>query len=84
MNTIKATLYGTATCRRYQRMKTALLEAAEKTQTALTLKEVEELKALEQFNPLSLPRLYLNDELVASQNPPKVEVVIRFLQAHIE
>ena len=77
---ITATLYGTTSCRRYQRMRKALLEAAEKTQTSVDINEVEEIEALEKFNPLSLPRLYLNDELVASQNPPSVEKIIQFLQ----
>lgn len=78
---IKATLYGTPTCRRYQRMKTALLDAAERTQISITIQDVEELEALEKFSPLSLPRLYINDEMVASQNPPSVEKIVQFLES---
>ncbi|GAB4419398.1 MAG: hypothetical protein Kow002_06950 [Anaerolineales bacterium] len=80
MTHLTATLYGTTSCRRYQRMKKALLEAAEKTQTAITINEVEEIEALEKFNPLSLPRLYIGNELIASQNPPKSDAVSRVIE----
>jgi hypothetical protein len=51
------------------------MDAADKMQTSVNLNEIEEIEALEKFNPLSLPRLYVNEELIASQNPPKVESV---------
>jgi hypothetical protein len=77
---IPVKLIGTPTCRRYQRMKKVLLDAAERTQIFVDLNEIEEIEVLEKFNPLSLPRLYVNDELIASQNPPSVEKIVQFLR----
>jgi hypothetical protein len=77
---IPVKLIGTPTCRRYQRMKKVLLDAAERTQIFVDLNEIEEIEVLEKFNPLCLPRLYVNDELIASQNPPSVEKIVQFLR----
>jgi hypothetical protein len=45
----------------------------------IELDEISETEQLSQINPLSLPRLYIGDELVASQNPPKAQVVEQVL-----
>ncbi len=78
---LTATLYGTPSCRRYRRMKSRILQAAEQSGTALRLEEVTDTQALARFNPLSLPRLYLNGDLLAERNPPATEEILRHLRS---
>ena len=42
------------------------------------------METLSRLNPLSLPRLYIGDILVASQNPPKAETITQALNGDIE
>lgn len=72
---IEVRLMGTPACRRYQRMRELILAEAKKLGAEIQLTEVGDAASLSQVNPLSLPRLYIGDELIASQNPPKVDVV---------
>jgi hypothetical protein len=75
-----AALYGTPSCRRYQKMHKLVMEEAARLNLPIQINEVSETAQLVQFSPLSLPRLYINDQLVASQNPPKVEQITKMLE----
>ena len=79
---IPVKLIGTPTCRRYQKMRASVLEEAERQKLAIQVEEVSDTETLSKFNPLSLPRLYIGDILVASQNPPKAQEVIRALDGN--
>jgi hypothetical protein len=74
------TLYGTPSCRRYQKMHKLVVDAAARLNLPILVTEISETAQLIQFSPLSLPRLYINDKLVASQNPPKVEQITKVLE----
>jgi len=69
-------LVGSPTCRRYQKMRTTVLDAANRLGMQVQIEEIGETEKLSQFNPLSLPRLYIGDKLVASQNPPKAQEIV--------
>jgi hypothetical protein len=77
MITVK--LMGTPACRRYQKMRALVMIVADRLGVKLNLEEVSEVEILSRFSPLSLPRLCINGELVASQNPPKVQDLERRL-----
>lgn len=77
---LTVTLYGTPSCRRYQKMRKLVLDEAARLNLPIQVNEISETAQLAQFSPLSLPRLYINDKLVASQNPPKVEQVTKMLE----
>lgn len=77
---IEVRLMGTPTCRRYQRMRDLILAEALKLGAEIHINEISDTESLSQVNPLSLPRLYVGDELIASQNPPKAEDVVRALK----
>jgi hypothetical protein len=77
-------LMGTPTCRRYQTMRTRVIEEAERLKIAIQVEEVGDMETLSRLNPLSLPRLYIKDILVASQNPPKAETITQALNGDIE
>jgi hypothetical protein len=77
MITIK--LMGTPACRRYQQMRDMVANEAERLGIPIELDEISDTEQLSQINPLSLPRLYIGDELVASQNPPKAQVLEQVL-----
>jgi hypothetical protein len=66
---------GTPTCRRFQKMRTRVLEEAERLEIPIQVEEISDMETLSRLNPLSLPRLYINGELVASQNPPRAETI---------
>jgi len=73
------TLYGTPACRRYQKMRDGVLKEAERLGIAIELEEIGGTESLSKINPLSLPRLYIDETLVASQNPPKPQEIERAL-----
>ena len=77
---IPVKLIGTPTCCRYQKMRASVLEEAERQKLAILVEEVSDSETLSKFNPLSLPRLYIGDILVASQNPPKAQEIVRALR----
>jgi hypothetical protein len=77
-------LMGTPTCRRYQKMRTRVIEEAERLKIAIQVEEVGDMETLSRLNPLSLPRLYIKDISVASQNPPKAETITQALNGDIE
>lgn len=72
---IEVRLMGTPSCRRYQRMRNLILMEADKLGVLIHLTEVGETESLSKINPLSLPRLYIGDELIASQNPPAAQLI---------
>lgn len=78
-NRAQIRLVGSPACRRYHKMRAAVLDAAARLGVQVNLEEVNDTERLSAFNPLSLPRLYIEDKLVASQNPPKTQDVERAL-----
>lgn len=76
---IEVRLMGTPACRRYQRMRDLILAEAQKLGAEIYLTEIGDTESLSQVNPLSLPRIYVGDDLLASQNPPKADVASRAL-----
>lgn len=78
---IEVRLMGTPTCRRYQRMKDLILAEAQKLGVEIHLTEIGDTASLSQVSPLSLPRLYVGTELLASQNPPKPEAAAQALKS---
>lgn len=72
---IEIKLVGTPACRRYQRMRESVIHEAERLGIPIELKEIGGTEQLLQFNPLSLPRLYIGEKLVASQNPPQAQEI---------
>ena len=77
---ITITLIGTPTCRRYKKMFQAIQNTANSLYISYTLDEINDIERLSTYNPLSLPRLMINEELVASQNPPSVAKITEWLQ----
>ncbi len=75
------TLYGTPDCRRYQKMRQLVVSEAARLNLQIQIDEYTETEQLEQFNPISLPRLYINGILVASQNPLAARQIAKFLHA---
>lgn len=80
---ITVTLYGTPFCRRYQKMHKLVQDEAVRLNLSIKMDEVSETAQLVQFSPLSLPRLYIGDELIASQNPPKAQEIACAFERHI-
>ncbi len=74
---IEVRLMGTPNCHRYQRMRDLILAEAKKLGVEIQLTEIGDTESLSKINPLSLPRLYIGDELIASQNPPKADVIVQ-------
>jgi hypothetical protein len=72
-------IIGSPDCRRYQRMRQLVLSEAAHLNLHIQIDEVTQVEQLWQFNPISLPRLYINGQLVASQNPPSVKQIAKFL-----
>lgn len=68
---IQIKLLGSPTCRRYQKMRACIVKEAERLKVDIQVEEIADTEILSQFNPLSLPRLYVGGGLIASQNPPK-------------
>jgi len=81
---IPVKLIGTPTCRRYQKMRASVLREAERQMLAIQVEEVGDTETLSKFNPLSLPRLYIGDVLVASQNPPKPKIISQALNGNMK
>ncbi len=77
---IEVRLMGTPSCRRYQRMRDVILAEAQKLGVEIRIIEIGDTESLSQVNPLSLPRFYIGDEWIASQNPPKAEEVAQMLK----
>jgi len=80
---VAVTLYGTPSCRRYQKMREIVLSESDRLGITVWLEEIGDMDRLSKINPLSLPRLYIGDELVASQNPPKVQMVEQALSPRL-
>jgi len=72
---VKIELWGTPQCRRYQKMRTSVQDAAAALGLEFELQEINDSGQLAQSNPLDLPRLCLDGEVIASRNPPKESVL---------
>ncbi len=79
MLTVK--LVGAPNCRRYQRMREGVVREAKRLGITIHMEEIGDTESLSKTNPLSLPRLYIGGELIASQNPPKTQDITRALQS---
>lgn len=77
---LTVTLYGTPACRRYQKMRDMVVAEAERLGIAIHVEEIGDVEQLSKINPLSLPRLYIEGDLIASQNPPKAQIIERALE----
>ena len=73
-------LIGSSGCRRYQKMRTVAIQEAKHLGISFSFEEVNDMEHLVKLNPLSLPRLYINETLVASRNPPKSREMAAYLQ----
>jgi len=60
-------------------MRTCVVKEAEQLKIDIRFEEIADTETLSQFNPLSLPRLYVGEDLVASQNPPKAKKIREIL-----
>jgi len=58
--TISIRLVGASQCRRYQKMRTLLLDVTTQLEAEIQLEEINDTERLSQSNPLDLPRLYVN------------------------
>jgi hypothetical protein len=81
---IRIQLWGTPQCRRYQKMRTAVLKAAAELGLEIDLEEINTTDQLSQLNPLDLPRLVANGVVIASRNPPKTSFLQEQFQHVIE
>ena len=72
---IKVKLMGTPSCRRYQRLRELVVRKAERLNVPIQLDEESDTGQLSQIKPLSLPRLYIGDELIACQYSAKRQIV---------
>jgi len=72
---IQIKLLGSPTCRRYKKMRACVIEEAERLKVDIQLEEIDDAKVLSQFNPLSLPRLLVGGNLIASQNLPRAKKI---------
>jgi hypothetical protein len=77
---VRVKLIGSPLCRRYQKMRASVLHEAERLGVAIHIEEIGDDDALSQFNPLSLPMLYIQGNLIAKQNPPQAQEISRALQ----
>jgi hypothetical protein len=77
---LKIELFGTLQCRRYQKIRTAVQEAAAALGFEIELEEINDSSQFAQSNPLDLPRLYPNGELIAVRNPPKIKYLFERFQ----
>lgn len=76
---IQIKLLGSPTCRRYQKMRACVVKEVERLKVGIQFEEIADIETLSQFNLLSLPRLFIGGDLVASQNPPEAEKVRELL-----
>ena len=79
--TLSLQLIGSPLCRRYQNMRTLVLETTAQLGVDVRLEEITDTERLSQSNPLDLPRLYVNRTLIASRNPPKSRVLTEKLRS---
>ncbi len=75
-------LVGSPLCRRYQKMRAGVLREAERLGIAIHVEETGDADDLSQFNPLNLPRLYIEGEMIAQRNPPNAREITQAFQKH--
>lgn len=81
---VTAKLVGTPNCRRYQRMRQRLMQAAGQLKIEVTLIEETATDELVHYNPLSLPLLFVAGQQVASRNAPTLDELGEQLNAAIK
>jgi len=79
---VNVTLYGATQCRRYKTMRRRLLKVAEDSNIVLDFREKNDTATLSAYNPLHLPILEMEGELVARANPPALAELLRILHRH--
>ena len=77
---MKVKLIGTPSCRRYQKMRSSVIEEAKRLNLAIQVEEAGDTETLARFNPLSLPQLFIQGKLIAVQNPPTRDELARVLK----
>ncbi len=73
-------LVGADTCRRYKRMREIVTEEAAQLGVPIQLVEENEVEGILKYRTVNLPLLFIDEEQVAQGNPPKREVVRKYLQ----
>ena len=61
-------------------MRDLVIAGAGRLKITIRMEEIGDVERLSKINPLSLPRLYIEEELVASQNPPKSQAIVNVLE----
>ena len=72
-------LWGSPTCPRYQRMRRTVLNEAQRLGVDVRLEEINDAGHLAGVNPLHLPQLRRNGQVLARGNPPRPAEVARWL-----
>ena len=78
--TLTLKLYGTPQCRRYQRMRNNARQALDRLDDRARLEEINDTARLSQHNPLDLPFLALDGQVIARRNPPTVTQILDSLR----
>ena len=73
-------LIGSPYCRRYRKMRSLVIDVAKQLGIPYSFEEVNDTEQLAQINPLSLPRLYINETLITSGNPPNSRELVMHMQ----
>lgn len=76
---INIRILGTPLCHRYQRMLISAQEAAVELGLEIQLEEINDTERLAQSNPLDLPKMVIDDVVIATRNPPKVKTVKQYI-----
>ncbi len=76
-------LFGAPQCRRYQRMRAQALQACARV-AGCQLEEVNDTERLAQHNPLDLPLLVWQGEVIFRRNPPTADEIVARLQRNGE
>ncbi|HFB52390.1 MAG TPA: hypothetical protein ENJ48_01730 [Anaerolineae bacterium] len=83
-DSVRVTLLGAPTCRRYKTMRQRVLQVAESDGIPLELREENDTAALSAINPLHLPMLQVENETIATGNPPSLAALRHHLRQHTE
>lgn len=65
-------------------MRELVVHEADQLGVTIQIDEVSDFALLSQISPLSLPRLYIGGELIASQNPPQIQAVEQALLSRVQ
>jgi len=76
---VRVTLLGAPTCRRYKTMRRRVLRVAESGGISIELRKENDTAVLSRDNPLHLPMLRVENETIATGNPPSPAELRRIL-----